>query len=128
MAPRFASAPLSELYRKRAFTQFSRVGLSYQFSQSSVKDPAVNSAGTASNSFIPVIYSQQRSHEPRYRDLTYDTPHGSIDPTSGRELSVGMAVAGLAGDVRLTLRLFLIHSSSPCGARNLSIRKCSASG
>ena len=38
----FASAPLSEFYRKRRFTQFSRVGASYQFSTSSVKDPAVN--------------------------------------------------------------------------------------
>src|SRR6266403_2200 len=48
----FASAPLSEFYRKRPFTQFSRVGLSYQLSQSSVKDPAVNTTGTASTSFI----------------------------------------------------------------------------
>src|SRR6266851_5026234 len=38
----FASAPLSEFYRKRPFTQFSRIGLSYQLARSSVKDPAVN--------------------------------------------------------------------------------------
>src|SRR6202007_225626 len=41
----FASSPLSEFYRKRPFTQFSRAGLSYQLSQSSVKDPAVNASG-----------------------------------------------------------------------------------
>src|SRR6266850_3772002 len=35
----FASAPLSEFYKKRPFTQFSRIGLSYQIAQSSVKDP-----------------------------------------------------------------------------------------
>ena len=37
----FVSAPLSEFYRKRRFTQFSRVGASYQLSLSSVKDPEI---------------------------------------------------------------------------------------
>ena len=41
----FASAPLSEFYRKRPFTQFSRIGLSYQLSESSVEDPVVNTSG-----------------------------------------------------------------------------------
>src|SRR5438874_9462837 len=54
----FASAPLSEFYKKRPFTQFSRIGLSYQLSQSSVKDPTVNASGSSSTSFIPVIYRQ----------------------------------------------------------------------
>src|SRR5688500_3098203 len=40
----FLSAPLSEFYRKRPFTQFSRVGASYQFSTTSVTDPQVNQA------------------------------------------------------------------------------------
>src|SRR5438128_8614718 len=40
----FASAPLSEFSRKRPFTQFSRVGLSYQFALTSVKDPPVNTS------------------------------------------------------------------------------------
>jgi outer membrane protein insertion porin family len=38
----FVSAPLSEFYRKRRFTQFSRIGASYQLSLSSVKDPEAN--------------------------------------------------------------------------------------
>src|SRR5438046_1565519 len=49
----FASAPLSEFYRKRPFTQFSRVGVSYQLSQSSVVDPKVNTSGNTTQ-FIPV--------------------------------------------------------------------------
>lgn len=97
----FASAPLSEFYRKRAFTQFSRIGLSYQFSQSSVKDPKVNAAGATSNSFIPVIYTQPKIITSRITGtFSYDTRNGSIDPTQGRELSVSLALAGLAGDVR----------------------------
>src|SRR5207302_787253 len=53
----FASAPLSEFYRKRPFTQFSSVGLSYQLSQSSVKDPPVNAQGQSTQT-IPIIYRQ----------------------------------------------------------------------
>src|SRR3989454_9765386 len=96
----FASAPLSEFYRKRRFTQVSRIGLSYQISQSSVKDPKVNTSGSAEQ-FIPVIYSQPNIITSRVTGtFTYDTRNGSIDPIGGKELSVALAVAGLAGDVR----------------------------
>ncbi len=96
----FASAPLSEFYRKRRFTQFSRVGASYQLSMSSVKDPEVNNANNSQN-FIPVIYSQPNILTSRATGtFSYDTRNASIDPTRGRELSVSMALAGLGGDVR----------------------------
>jgi len=96
----FVSAPLSEFYRKRRFTQFSRVGASYQFSTSSVKDPEVNTQG-AQNQFIPVIYNQPSIITSRGTlTFTYDTRNASIDPTSGRELSFSLALAGLGGDVR----------------------------
>jgi outer membrane protein insertion porin family len=107
----FASAPLSEFYRKRRFTQFSRVGASYQFSTSSVQDPAVNqgsSCGTGVNEitetntqFIPVIYCQPNIITSRGTvSFAYDTRNASVDPTSGRELSLQIAIAGLGGDVR----------------------------
>src|SRR5687767_8700065 len=62
----FLSAPLSEFYRKRRFTQFSRVGASYQLSLSSVKDPEGNT-DPSNQTFIPVIYRQPniRSEERR---------------------------------------------------------------
>jgi outer membrane protein insertion porin family len=89
----FASAPLSEFYRKRRFTQFSRVGASYQLSMSSVKDPEVNNANNSQN-FIPVIYSQPNILTSRATGtFSYDTRNASIDPTRGRELSVSMALA-----------------------------------
>ncbi len=97
----FASAPLSEFYRKRRFTQFSRVGLSYQFSTSSVEDPPVNEDPNNPSAFIPVIYSQSSIITSRLTgSFNYDTRNASIDPTSGREFSLSLAVAGLAGDVR----------------------------
>jgi outer membrane protein insertion porin family len=96
----FASAPLSEFYKKRPFTQFSRIGLSYQIAQSSVKDPVVNATGSAEQ-FIPVIYRQPSILSSRATaSFVYDTRNGSIDPTAGRSLSIGFGVAGLGGDVR----------------------------
>jgi len=96
----FVSAPLSEFYRKRRFTQFSRVGASYQLSLSSVKDPESNTSGN-STTFIPVIYNQPNILTSRGTlTFTYDTRNASIDPTSGREVSVGVGLAGLGGDVR----------------------------
>jgi len=97
----FASAPLSEFYRKRRFTQFSRIGASYQLSLSSVKDPESNSDPNNPTSFIPVVYNQPNILTSRGTlTFTYDTRNASIDPTDGRELSVALAVAGLGGDVR----------------------------
>jgi outer membrane protein insertion porin family len=96
----YVSAPLSEFYRKRRFTQFSRVGASYQLSLSSVKDPEGNN-DPSSQTFIPVIYRQPNILTSRITTtFTYDTRNASIDPTSGRELSAAIAVAGLLGDVR----------------------------
>jgi outer membrane protein insertion porin family len=96
----FASAPLSEFYRKRPFTQFSRVGLSYQLAQSSVKDPVVNTSGNTSQ-FIPVIYRQPNILTSRVTGtFTYDTRNANIDPTAGRSLSVAANLSGLGGDVR----------------------------
>jgi outer membrane protein insertion porin family len=96
----FLSAPLSEFYRKRRFTQFSRVGASYQLSLSSVKDPEGNT-DPSSQTFIPVIYRQPNILTSRVTTtFSYDTRNASIDPTSGRELSAAIAVAGLFGDVR----------------------------
>ena len=98
----FASAPLSEFYRKRPFTQFSRVGLSYLFSRSATKDPEVNVTGVR-DQFIPVVYRQPNIITSRITgSFVYDARdyRGGIDPTSGRSLTVGVALAGLFGDVR----------------------------
>src|SRR5205807_4418431 len=94
----FLSAPLSEFYRKRPFTQFSRIGLSYQLARSSVKQPVVNTTGTAEQ-FIPVIYSQPNILSSRVTgSFVYDTRYGSIDPTAGRPLSLRLGLAALGGD------------------------------
>ncbi|HKR11810.1 MAG TPA: outer membrane protein assembly factor BamA [Pyrinomonadaceae bacterium] len=96
----FVSAPLSEFYRKRRFTQFSRVGASYQLSLSTVKDPEANTDPN-NTTFIPVIYRQPNILTSRGTlTFSYDTRNASIDPTSGREITASVALAGLGGDVR----------------------------
>lgn len=99
----FASAPLSEFYRKRRFTQFSRVGASYSLSSTSVEDPAVN-AENNQQTFIPVIYSQPNIITSRITpSFIYDTrsfTRDANDPTSGKQISASLSVAGLGGDVR----------------------------
>lgn len=101
----FASAPLSEFYRKRRFTQSTRIGLSYQLSITSVEDPEVNQQGANSTNFIPVIYSQPNILTSRITPtFVYDTrdySKNSTDPVNGSQLSGSLAISGPIGDVRM---------------------------
>jgi outer membrane protein insertion porin family len=100
----FATAPLSELFfKKRRFTQFSRLGMSYQFTATTIDDPEVNeSADPAAR--IPVIYRQPNIITSRITGtFVYDTRQyaaNGIDTNRGRSLSLSLGFAGLGGDVR----------------------------
>ncbi|MDT4895650.1 MAG: outer membrane protein insertion porin family [Acidobacteriota bacterium] len=100
----FASAPLSEFMRKTSFSQLSRIGLSYQISQTSVKDPAVNVDPTNTAQFIPVIYQQPNILTSRVAaTYAYDSrgfAKDPNDPVRGRSISASVALSGLGGDVR----------------------------
>lgn len=100
----FATAPLSELFfKKRRFTQFSRVGLTYQFSATSIQDPEVNQSNDPTQ-IIPVIYAQPNIITSRITaSFVYDTRQpaaNGIDTNRGSQLAVSLAFAGLLGDVR----------------------------
>ncbi|HKX82879.1 MAG TPA: BamA/TamA family outer membrane protein, partial [Pyrinomonadaceae bacterium] len=99
----FATAPLSEFIRKKTFSQFSRVGLTYQISSTSIADPEVNeSADPAAR--IPVIYRQPGIITSRVTGtFVYDTrrpAENGIDTVGGSQLSASFGFAGLGGDVR----------------------------
>ena len=100
----FATAPLSELFfKKRRFTQFSRIGLTYQISATSIADPQVNaSADPAAR--IPIIYRQPNIITSQITaSFVYDTRQPSangIDTINGKNLSVSLGFAGLGGAVR----------------------------
>lgn len=100
----FATAQLSELFLKKStFSQFSRVGLTYQFSATTITDPPVNSSTDLSQR-IPVIYAQPNILTSRVTGtFAYDTrrpAENGIDTNGGRQLSASIALAGLGGDVR----------------------------
>lgn len=100
----FATAPLSELFfKKRRFTQFSRVGLTYQISATNIKDPEVNSSADPA-ARIPIIYRQPNILTSQITgSFVYDTRQpaaNGIDTNAGKSLSVSVGFAGLGGDVR----------------------------
>jgi outer membrane protein insertion porin family len=100
----FATAPLSEVFfKKRRFTQFSRIGLTYQISATSIKDPAVNSLADPA-SRIPVLYRQPNIITSQITgSFVYDTRQpakNGIDTVGGRQLAISLGLAGLGGDVR----------------------------
>ncbi|HLA95048.1 MAG TPA: outer membrane protein assembly factor BamA [Pyrinomonadaceae bacterium] len=100
----FMTAPLSEIFfKKRRFTQFSRVGLTYQVSATTITDPPVNELEDPA-SRIPVIYAIPNIITSRITgSFVYDTRQpaaNGIDTLSGTSLSFTAALAGLGGDVR----------------------------
>jgi outer membrane protein insertion porin family len=101
----FATSPLSEFWRPHSrrmvqIARASRIGLSYAFSKSSIKEPAVNTQNNP-NTFIPVLFSQPDILTSRVTpSFVYDTRNGTIDPTAGKQVAIQLAVAGLGGDVR----------------------------
>ena len=99
----FATAPLSEFLPKRAFSRLSRVGLTYQFSATTIKEPTVNQSGDASLA-VPVIFAQPNIITSRVTPtFVYDSRQPSangIDTLRGRQISASFALAGLGGDVR----------------------------
>ncbi len=100
----FATAPLSEfIFKKRQFTQFSRVGLTYQITTTNIADPEVNQSGDPA-AVIPVIFRQPNILTSRVTaSFVYDTRQPSangIDTARGKSLSISLGFAGLGGDVR----------------------------
>ena len=98
----FATAPLSEFYKKRPFTLSTRIGLSYSISQTSVKDPAVNSDPANAANAIPVIYRQPNILTSRVTpSVVYDSRDvRGVDAIRGKQIAFSLAFAGLGGDVR----------------------------
>ncbi|HZH31454.1 MAG TPA: outer membrane protein assembly factor BamA [Pyrinomonadaceae bacterium] len=98
----FATAPLSEFYKKRPFTLSTRIGLSYTLSQTSVRDPEVNTDPANPQNAIPVIYRQPNILTSRITpSVVYDSRDvRGVDAIGGKQIALQLAFAGLGGDVR----------------------------
>lgn len=100
----FATAPLSEIFfKKRRFTQFSRIGLTYQLSATSIQDPEINSSADPA-ARIPVLYRQPNIITSQLTgSFVYDTRQpakNGIDTVGGKQLTLSFGFAGLGGAVR----------------------------
>lgn len=100
----FATAPLSEIFfRKRAFSTFSRIGLTYQFSATSITDPPINQSENPADR-IPIVFAQPNIITSRIiPTFVYDTRQPSangIDTLRGTQISASLSFSGLGGDVR----------------------------
>jgi outer membrane protein insertion porin family len=99
----FATAPLSEFLPKRAFSRLSRIGLTYQFSSTSITDPPVNQSADLTQR-VPVIFAQPNIITSRITPtFVYDSRQPSangIDTLRGTQISASFAFSGLGGDVR----------------------------
>jgi outer membrane protein insertion porin family len=97
----FATAPLTEFLPKRPFARFSRIGLSYQFSSTSIDEPDINQINPELG--IPVIFQQPSIITSRVTPtFVYDfrPRNNGIDTIEGRQLTASFALSGLGGDVR----------------------------
>jgi outer membrane protein insertion porin family len=98
-----ASAPLALFTRRfQKHSRFTRLGLSYSFTGTSIQDPAVNRDADPTND-IPVTFTQPRIITSRITpSLSYNTLNAAIDPTRGQSLFLGFSLAGglLGGDVK----------------------------
>lgn len=100
----FATTALSELlFKKRRWSRFSRIGMTYQFSATTIKDPPVNAGGDPTK-FIPIVFSQPNIITSRATgSFVYDTREpaaNGIDTLRGTQLAASFAISGLGGDVR----------------------------
>ena len=118
----FATAPLSELFfKRRRFTQFSRVGLTYQISATSITDPEINESADLSQR-IPVIYTQPNILTSRITDhcLRHASACGERHrhSLSGKAAYASFALAGLGGDVALISRISAFRKYIPVRRKN----------
>jgi outer membrane protein insertion porin family len=96
------SSPLQYLTRRfRKFAGYTRIGLSYSLSSTSIEDPAVNRDADPKND-VPVTFSQPNILTSRITpSLIYNSLNAYQDPTRGTSLYLGFSMAGgvLGGDV-----------------------------
>lgn len=109
----FATAPLSEvIFKKNRWSTFSRIGLTYQYSATSIQDPPVNSGNDPTRQ-IPIVFAQPNITTSRVTgSFVYDTrePSGNgLDMLRGKQLAISLAFSGLGGDVR-TYQPSLVYS------------------
>jgi outer membrane protein insertion porin family len=89
-----ASAPLQYFARRFRMGRFIRLGLSYSFQTTDIRDPEVNSDADTTND-IPVTFRQSGVTQSTITpSISYTTLNSSLDPTSGKSLVLALGFSG----------------------------------
>jgi outer membrane protein insertion porin family len=95
------SAPLGVLTKRfNKIARFTRVGVSYGFSNSKIIDPPVNQDNNPDNNIFVTFAQPGITASTLTPSVVYNTVNSQIDPTGGRSLSLSMSWSGLGGKVR----------------------------
>lgn len=95
------SAPLGVLTKRFSkIARFTRVGISYGFSNSKIIDPPVNSDNDPNNNIFVTFAQPGITASTLSPSFVYNTVNSQIDPTGGRSLSISASLSGLGGKVR----------------------------
>jgi outer membrane protein insertion porin family len=95
------SAPLSHFARRFRMGRFIRLGLQYTYSTTDIEDPAVNRDEDTGNDIIVTFRQSGVRQSTLTPTISYSTLNSSLDPTSGKSLTLGASLSGsiLGGDV-----------------------------
>jgi outer membrane protein insertion porin family len=89
-----ASAPLQYFARRFRMGRFTRLGLSYSFRTTDIRDPEVNNDLDETND-IPVTFVQSGVTQSTLTPtISYTTLNSSLDPTSGKAFTIGLSLSG----------------------------------
>lgn len=95
------SAPLGVLTKRfNKIARFTRVGVSYGFSNSKIIDPPVNSDNDPNNNIFVTFAQPGITASTVSPSLVYNTVNSQLEPTGGRSLSLSASLSGLGGKVR----------------------------
>lgn len=95
------SAPLGVLTKRfNKIARFTRVGVSYGFSNSKIIDPPVNSDNDPNNNIFVTFAQPGITASTISPSLVYNTVNSQLEPTGGRSLSLSASLSGLGGKVR----------------------------
>lgn len=86
-----------------SFTRFSRLGLSYSFTATSISDPEVNKDSDTTNDVVGSYNTPRYISSRLTPTFSFNTKNAQIDATQGQSLILSMGIAGgiLGGDLNL---------------------------
>jgi outer membrane protein insertion porin family len=88
------AAPFSYLAPRSPLARFTKLGLSYSYSTTDVKDPAVNNDQNPNNDIAVTFREKGVKQSTVTPSISYNALNGTLDPTTGQSLTIQAPVTG----------------------------------